>query len=59
MRIAANKSHPEMKKREVSAMSMLFTKKEAFEKVKKFLETNQYSFTFSISNGQFLISIQD
>lgn len=49
----------EMKKREVNAMSMLFTKKEAFEKVKKFLEENQYSFTFSISNGQFLISIQD
>lgn len=40
-------------------MSMLFTKKEAFEKVKKFLEINQYLFTFSISNGQFLISIQD
>lgn len=40
-------------------MSMLFTKKEAFEKVKNFLETNQYSFIYRISNGQFIISIKD
>lgn len=40
-------------------MSMLFTNKEAFEKVKKFLESNQYSFSYNISNKQFIISIQD
>lgn len=40
-------------------MSVLFTKQEAFEKVKKFLEANQYSFFISISNDQFIITIQD
>lgn len=40
-------------------MSMLFTKKEAFDRVKKFLEENQYLFTFSISNGQFFIILEE
>lgn len=40
-------------------MSMLFTNKEAFEKVKKFLESNQYLFSYSISHKQFIISIQN
>lgn len=40
-------------------MSILYTKKEVFEKVKKFLEQNQYIFTVSISNNQFIISIKD
>lgn len=40
-------------------MAILFTKKEAFEKVKKYLEKNQYLFTYSISNNQFFISIQE
>lgn len=40
-------------------MSMLFTKKEAFEKVKKFLEANQYSFTYHVTNEHFYITIKD
>lgn len=38
-------------------MSLMYTNKEAFERVKKFLEINQYSFEFSISNGNFFIKI--
>lgn len=38
-------------------MSLLYTNKEAFERVKKYLEDNQYSFEFYISEGQFLIKI--
>jgi hypothetical protein len=40
-------------------MSMLFTNKSAFEKVKKYLEENQYLFTYQFSYGHFLIKIQD
>ncbi len=40
-------------------MSLMYTNKEAFEKVKRFLETNQYSFKFFISNGQFFIKITE
>lgn len=38
-------------------MALMYTDKEAFEKVKRFLEKNQYSFIYSIDNGQFLIKI--
>lgn len=38
-------------------MSLMYTNKEAFERVKKFLEINQYSFEFSVSNGIFFIKI--
>lgn len=40
-------------------MSLLYTNKEAFERVKKFLEDNQYSFEFYISDNQFLIKITE
>ncbi len=41
-------------------ITILFTKKEAFERVKNFLERNQYLFIFYIySDNQFLISIQE
>lgn len=40
-------------------MSLLYTNKEAFERVKKYLEDNQYSFEFCISEGQFLIKITE
>lgn len=40
-------------------MSLMYTNKEAFERVKRFLEVNQYSFEFSISNGQFFIKITE
>ena len=43
--------------REVITMLLMYTNKEAFERVKRFLEVNQYSFKFSISNGQFYIKI--
>lgn len=40
-------------------MLLMYTNKEAFEKVKRFLEVNQYSFEFYISEGQFLIKITE
>lgn len=40
-------------------MSLMYTNKEAFERVKKFLEVNQYSFEFYVSEGQFLIKITE
>lgn len=40
-------------------MSLMYTDKEAFERVKRFLEINQYSFEFYISEGQFLIKITE
>lgn len=40
-------------------MSLMYTDKEAFERVKKFLEANQYSFEFYISESQFLIKITE
>jgi hypothetical protein len=39
-------------------MALAYTNKEAFEKVKRFLEINQYDFTFSIHNGLFYIKIK-
>jgi hypothetical protein len=38
-------------------MAIMYTNREAFEKVKRFLEVNQYDFTYSISNGLFYIKI--
>lgn len=38
-------------------MALMYTNKKAFEKVKRFLEQNQYLFSYSINNGQFLIKI--
>jgi hypothetical protein len=43
--------------REVNTMAMMYTDREAFERVKRFLEVNQYDFTYSISNGLFYIKI--
>lgn len=40
-------------------MKLLYTHKDAFEKVKRFLEENQYLFTYEIINGQYKITIQD
>ena len=45
--------------REVNTMALMYTDKEAFERVKKFLEVNQYSFEFVISDGTFLIKITE
>lgn len=39
-------------------MSLLYTNKEAFEKVKEYLERNQYEFTYKIESEQFLITIK-
>lgn len=39
-------------------MSLLYTNKEAFEAVKKYLERNQYDFTYKVDNGQFYITIK-
>lgn len=38
-------------------MSLLFTKKEAFDKTKKYLEDNQYLFEYRICGEQFFIKI--
>lgn len=40
-------------------MKILYTNKEAFEKVKKYLEDNQYSFEYEVLNGQWLIKITE
>lgn len=40
-------------------MTLMYTDKEAFERVKRFLEVNQYSFEFFISDGTFLIKITE
>ena len=38
-------------------MSFMYTNRKTFEKVKKFLEENQYSFKVQISNNQFFIRV--
>lgn len=40
-------------------MALMYTDKKAFEKVKRFLEANQYTFEFTVSNGLFLIRITE
>lgn len=40
-------------------MSILFKNKEAFERVKKYLEINQYSFEIQISKDGFLIKVTE
>lgn len=39
-------------------MAMLLTTKEAFEKVKKYLEDNQYPYTVETDNGGYLVRIE-
>ena len=43
--------------REVMIMAMMYESKEAFERVKRYLEMNQYLFEASMSNGLYLIKI--
>jgi len=38
-------------------MTLLYTNKEAFTKVKNYLERNQYDFSYEIQNGQYYIKI--
>lgn len=38
-------------------MAMLFTTKEAFEKVKKYLDTNQYLYTVLINPAGYFVKI--
>lgn len=40
-------------------MSLLYVNKKAFEKVKKYLTQNQYSFTWKEINGQWKIEIKE
>ena len=43
--------------REVMIMAVMYESKEAFERVKRYLEMNQYLFEASMSNGLYLIKI--
>lgn len=38
-------------------MAILLTNKQAFNRVRRFLELNQYSFTWTESHGQYTVRI--